>query len=256
VSAGPVHRPHALHRVAVVVPARDEEELLPACLAALAVAARAPDLAGTAVQVVVVADGCRDDTVGVARRAGVRVLDRGLDGGPVGNVGKARDRGARWVLADAARAGVPADRVWLASTDADSRVPADWLVVQRTAAEAGVDALVGTVEIDDWTGFAPEAVAAFTAAYDGWRERGVDAVHPHVHGANLGVRGSAYLQVGGFPPVGTSEDRELVAALQCRGPGVLRSPVSPVRTSSRRAARSRGGLGTDLARLAAHFEVG
>ena len=58
-------------------------------------------------------------------------------------MGQARHRGALRVLADAGRAWVPAERVWLASTDADSRVPADWLVVQRTAAESGVDALVG-----------------------------------------------------------------------------------------------------------------
>jgi glycosyltransferase involved in cell wall biosynthesis len=235
----------------VVVPARDEEELLPACLAALAGAARAPELAGTAVQVVVVADGCTDGTVAVARRAGVTVLDAGTGAGTVGEV---RHRGVLRLLADAGRAGVPAGRVWVASTDADSRVPADWLAVQRTAAESGVDALVGTVRIDDWTGFAPGVAEAFEAGYDAWRAGGPGAVHPHVHGANLGVRGSAYLRAGGFPPLAVSEDHGLVGALALSGASVLRSPVSPVLTSSRRAARSRGGLGTDLQRLARRFD--
>jgi glycosyltransferase involved in cell wall biosynthesis len=238
----------------VVVPARDEEELLPGCLAALADAAAVPGLAGTTVRVVVVADGCTDGTVAVARRAGVTVLDGGPGG--AGNVGEARHRGALRLLAGTGRAGVPADRVWLASTDADSRVPVDWLVVQRTAAASGVDAMVGTVEIDDWTGYSPQAVAAFHAAYDAWRSGGVDAVHPHVHGANLGVRGSAYLRAGGFPPLTVSEDHGLVGALLLSGATVLRTPVSPVRTSSRRVARSRGGLGTDLERLAARFDAG
>jgi len=237
----------------VVVPARDEEELLPACLAALAAAAQVPELVGTAVQVVVVADGCTDRTVTVAREAGVAVLE---STDPAGNVGEARHRGVLWLLAAAARAGVPPERVWLASTDADSQVPVDWLGVQRTAASSGVDAFVGTVEIDDWTGFAPGAVVAFGAAYDAWRAGGAGAVHPHVHGANLGVRGSAYLRVGGFPPLTVSEDRGLVGALLLSGAGVLRSPASPVRTSARRVARSRGGLGTDLARLATRFDRG
>jgi glycosyltransferase involved in cell wall biosynthesis len=241
----------AVDLIGVVVPARDEEELLPACLAALAGAARAPELAGTAVEVVVVADGCTDGTVEVARAAGVTVLD---GDSPAGNVGQARHRGARWLLAAAGRAWVPADRVWLASTDADSRVPADWLAVHRTAAGSGVDALVGTVVIEDWAGFTPAARVAFDAAYDGWRAGGAGAVHPHVHGANLGVRGSAYTRVGGFPPLTVSEDHGLVDALVLGGASVLRSPVAPVLTSSRRAARSRGGLGTDLQRLSAQYD--
>ena len=242
--------------IGVVVPARDEEELLPACLAALAGAARAPELAGTAVEVVVVADGCTDGTVAVARAAGVTVLEgaRSAGASATGNVGQARHRGARRLLATAARARVPADRVWLASTDADSRVPADWLAVHRSAADSGADAFVGTVGIDDWTGFTPEAVAAFDAAYDAWRAGGAGAVHPHVHGANLGVRGSAYTRAGGFPPLPVSEDHGLVDALVLGGAGVLRSPLSPVLTSSRRVARSRGGLGTDLQRLSVQFD--
>ena len=36
--------------------------------------------------------------------------------------------------------------------------------------------------------------------------------HPHVHGANLGFRASAYLRAGGFPALPTAEDHALVAA--------------------------------------------
>lgn len=235
--------------LAVVLPARDEERLLPACLSALAVAAAAPALAGTAVEVVVVADGCTDGTVAVARAAGVTVLT-----GRGRGVGAARDRGARHVLRAAGREWVPADRVWLAATDADSRVPADWLVTQRSGAESGVDAVVGTVDVDDWSGFPPGAEGAFRSGYDAWRRSGrLDAVHPHVHGANLGVRGSAYLAAGGFPPVPVGEDHALVDALVAGGASVLRTAVSPVRTSSRRVARARDGFGADLERLASQL---
>ncbi|MQA32365.1 glycosyltransferase [Modestobacter roseus] len=228
----------------VVVPARDEEELLPGCLAALAAAAAHPELSGVAVRVLVVTDGCTDGTAAVGHAAGVTVVP-----GAGRGVGAARDLGARTVLHAARQEGVPAGRVWLACTDADSRVPADWLVVHRAAAAAGVDALAGTVTVEDWSGFPPGAEAEFTAAYTAWRGA-PDAVHPHVHGANLGVRGDAYLAAGGFPPLLVGEDHGLVDALVAGGAVVLRSPAAPVRTSSRRVARARLGFGADLDRLA------
>jgi glycosyltransferase involved in cell wall biosynthesis len=234
--------------LAVVVPARDEEQLLPGCLAALAVAAADPALAGLAVEVVVVADGCTDGTAAVAAAAEATVLT-----GAGRGVGAARDLGARATLRAAARSWVPADRVWLACTDADSEVPADWLAVQRTAATSGVDALVGLVAVADWTAFPPGAEAAFDAGYQAWRAGGADADHPHVHGANLGVRGSSYLAAGGFPAWTVGEDHGLVDRLVAGGALVLRSPVSPVRTSSRRVARARDGFGADLDRLASRL---
>ncbi|MEU2349306.1 glycosyltransferase [Modestobacter sp. NPDC049651] len=233
--------------LAVVVPARDEAALLPGCLAALAAAAAHPGLTGVAVGVLVVADGCTDRTAAVAEAAGVAVVP-----GAGRGVGAARDLGARQALRTAAREWVPADRVWLACTDADSRVPPDWLVGQRTAAESGADAVAGTVVVDDWSGFPPGAEAGFTAGYDGWRAV-PGAEHPHVHGANLGVRGSAYLAAGGFPPVLVGEDHGLVDALVAAGAEVLRSPVAPVRTSSRRVARARHGFAADLDRLASRL---
>lgn len=233
--------------IGVLVPARDEQELLPACLAALAVAAAAPELTGVAVAVVVVADGCTDATVERAVEAGVAVVARP---GPQGNVGAARHAGALHLLADAARGRVPAERVWLASTDADSQVPADWLALHRTAAEAGLDAVLGTVAVADWSGHLPGAAGEFARSYDAWRAGGAGAVHPHVHGANLGVRGSTYLGVGGFPPEGADEDRGLVAALLRSGARVLRTPAGPVFTSARRVARARTGFGRDMALLA------
>ncbi len=229
----------------VVVPARDEAMLLPACLAALAQAARHPDVAGVPVLVVVVADRCTDDTAEIGRAAGARVLVT-----EAGNVGAARHAGTLAVLQEAAARGVADDRVWLACTDADSRVPGDWLALQRTGAQSGVDAVVGTVQVADWSGLPDHVPARFLDAYEAWRGAGVTG-HPHVHGANLGVRGSAYRAVGGFPPLPVSEDVALVGALLGAGRVVLRTPASPVVTSARRTPRAEGGFGTDLDRLAA-----
>jgi glycosyltransferase involved in cell wall biosynthesis len=61
-----------VNRVGVVVPAHDERDLLPACLAALAVAAAR--VAPVPVEVIVVADACTDDTEELAAAAGAHVL--------------------------------------------------------------------------------------------------------------------------------------------------------------------------------------
>ncbi|SCX50147.1 Glycosyl transferase family 2 [Klenkia marina] len=225
----------------VVVPARDEATALPGCLASLARATAHPELAGTPVLVVVVADRCTDDTADLAAAAGALVVTATGE-----TVGDARHAGALAVLARAPRP----ERVWLASTDADSLVPEGWLAMQRAAAESGVHALVGLVEVADWSGHPPHVAAAFTDAYDDWRRGGPGAVHPHVHGANLGVRGDAYLRAGGFPPLAVSEDAALVGALTLSGATVLRTPGCPVATSARRDPRAPGGFGTDLDRLA------
>ena len=57
--------------VGVIVPAHNEQGLLPACLASLRRAAHA---LCTPVHLVVVADACRDRTVQVAQRSGAAVV--------------------------------------------------------------------------------------------------------------------------------------------------------------------------------------
>ena len=58
--------------VGVIVPAHDEQDLLPSCLASVRRAAQA--LRGMPVHLVVVADACRDRTARVARRGGASVV--------------------------------------------------------------------------------------------------------------------------------------------------------------------------------------
>jgi glycosyltransferase involved in cell wall biosynthesis len=219
----------------VVIPARNEEELLPGALAALQVAAAAARGRGVVVDLLVVADACTDRTVDMARAAGIAAI-------PVaaGAVGPARAAGFRHLLA--AHATISPDRLWLATTDADSRVPPGWLVGQLLLAGAGADVVVGTIDVDDWSGHPPYVEARWRADYDP-RDG-----HGHVHGANVGARADAYLEVGGFAALDRDEDVALVAALAHRR--VVRTGGIPVVTSARLRSRAGGGFGDHLAGLA------
>ena len=139
--------------------------------------------------------------------------------------------------------------VWLATTDADTLVPAHWLRQQVRHASQGWDAIVGTIQVADWSGYPPGTRSLFRERYEG-----VDTgagQHSHVHGANLGFRASAYLAAGGFPALPTAEDHALVAALTAGGSRVLRTRALPVITSARRESRAPHGFSHYLAQLEA-----
>ena len=150
-----------------------------------------------------------------------------------GNVGVARALGVA-AAADWAAASGSAS-LWLANTDGDSVVPRHWLRAQVRMADEGRDLVVGSVRPrpDDLTS---EELAR-------WRERHSSADgHTHVHGANLGFAWEAYESVGGFAPIPTHEDVELVAAMRRAGINWVASGRITVTTSGRRVARAPGGF--------------
>ena len=63
-----------------------------------------------------------------------------------------------------------------------------------------------------------------------------------MHGANLGIRASAYRAAGGFQPLPTAEDHALIAAATAAGCRVLRAADVTVETSARRQARAPRGF--------------
>ncbi len=212
----------------MVVPAHNEEMLLPACLAALRQAAGAVSVP---VHVLVVADACADQTAATARACGARVITIGAR-----NVGAARAAGLTELLRLVA--GVDPAATWLATTDADSAVPSGWLRRQLGYANAGWDVVLGTVTVTDWAGHPPHVPGVFAARY-----AFSPGPHPHVHGANLGIRASAYRALGGFKPLRTGEDHALLAAATEAGCAVLQAGDIAVETSARRQARAPGGFG-------------
>jgi glycosyltransferase involved in cell wall biosynthesis len=227
----------SLREAAVVIPIHDEEAYLPRSLAALRRALRSAVALGVRVRAIAVLDACSDGSAAVATSVPwltvVRTTAR--------NVGAARSLGCALALR---RASVPPDRLWLALTDADSEVPFHWLTHQLVLAGRGYDAVLGTVEVRDWGGWSPDVRAAYLAGY-----RAGDG-HGHVHGANLGVRGSAYLAAGGFGPHAADEDVALVAALRRSGARIAATGRAPVVTQARPDGRAPDGFAGHLRRLA------
>lgn len=219
-----------IREVRIVVPARDEADRIDRCLGGIAAARATVEALGVRTRVVVVADACRDDTAArAAAHAGVEVVV--TDAARVGI--------ARHVGVDAAGDdghGADPGTVWIASTDADSVVPADWLVAHLALADRGADAVLGLVHLP------PEhASAAALARWHAGAQQG-----ERVHGANLGVRLDAYRAVGGFPPLAAHEDVSLVAALRDAGRRVVPTARGSVRTSGRADGRAPSGFAGHL----------
>jgi glycosyltransferase involved in cell wall biosynthesis len=228
----------SIEHIAVVVPARDESELIERCIRSIReaeerLAERCADEVATSV--VVVADGCTDDTVSLARNLGVIVIDI-----PDVGVGAARAIGIAHVLRSSP---VAPERLWIANTDADSAVTVAWLIDQCELAQSGVDARIGAVR--------PNFADLTAAQLRVWRRlhRGRRAAG-HVHGANLGVRASSYLAAGGFRPLIEHEDVELVDRLRASGARVVAAPRPDVVTSGRSVGRTPGGYAGYLRGLA------
>ncbi|WP_252974518.1 glycosyltransferase [Janibacter melonis] len=220
-------------RVALVVPARDEQLLVGSCLAAL-LTSRDPlrrSRPAVLVDLPVVLDRRPDATAPLlAAAGGPAVASDPRQAGP------ARAAGARCVLARSRAAGVPDAALWLASTDADTVVPVDWLAVQVELAQSGLDAVVGTVEPGDVED--PRALLAWHCRHE------LGEGHPYVHGANLGVRASTYLAAGGYPPLPLHEDAVLVDAVRATTDRLVATDRTRVCSSGRRAGRCDGGFAT------------
>ncbi|MFC8680585.1 glycosyltransferase [Microbacterium ureisolvens] len=224
----------------VVVPVRDEELLLEASLSALVDAVDAASDAGIRTEVRVVLDRCTDASARIAADFPFPTLTS-----DAGRVGAARALGVEHALD--AMAGTSIDRIWIANTDADSRVPAGWLTHLR-AMSLTADVCVGTVR-PDFDDLSAAQRALWLRTHTPGRPNG------HVHGANLGLSARAYLAAGGFAPLGEHEDVDLVARCRNRGALVVASDAAEVLTSGRRAGRTPGGYARYLRQQAADLAL-
>ena len=228
---------HSIQHAAVLVPARNEESLLPRCLNSIlrALAKLPSDITS---DIIVVVDRSTDQTLKVARSmlGGYGAAFTTLKG----RVGVARAHAAKVALA---RYGGPLECCWLANTDADCVVPENWLVDQMFFAGMGAQAVDGTVVVDSFSEHCNGTAGLFHDTYTIYS----DGTHPHVHGANIGIRADLYLEAGGWASLATAEDHDLwdrLSLLNCR----RLSPASlTVITSGRRIGRAPHGFAQALA---------
>ncbi len=216
----------------MLIPARNEEALLPRCLrSVLSAAQHLP--ANVTCELLVVADACTDSTAQIARTM-LRGYGRVLCSTDA-NVGAARALAAREALQAIQHDSIPC---WLANTDADCEVPLTWLTDQLVLAQAGCAAVAGIVDVDCFAEHLPVVESRFRTSY----LLHEDGTHPHVHGANLGVRADAYLLAGGWYPLPTAEDHDLWRRLRAVASTCVSDARLRVITSGRRTGRAPQGF--------------
>jgi|GEM_PF-5429842 len=159
----------------IIIPARNAESTIASCLASIASLDPGP------LEVIVVDDASVDATSALAAQSGARVIRLGENAGP----GLARNAGAR-----VARGGT------LAFTDADCRVPKDWLA--RFHAEPLARRYSGIT--GPYAGaIAPTALATLMDRALKHEQRHLPAAIESSISSNLFVRAADFRAVGGFP---------------------------------------------------------
>lgn len=234
--SGPALR--AYDAAAVVIPAHNEREKLPACLRAVLTAALCAPLPVT---IVVVLDDCDDGSADLVGEYGPDVHFISVD---AHNVGTARAVGfgyARSLLGD----GIRDTRCWYATTDADSRVDPGWLAHQMSV---GAEMVLGVVRVTDWRQHPAAVVDRYVQGYQGAPGTS-DRDHEHIHGANMGFNARAYWRVGGFRTLATGEDVDLVERFEAAGYSIHRDTELSVITSARTQARAPHGFAHHLSEL-------
>ena len=203
-------------RVSVVIPAYNEERLLPATLAAVRAAAEAIAMRGWEWEVVVCDNNSTDRTAEIARAAGATVVHE-----PVNQIGRARDTGARAASGD-----------WLVFIDADSLPCAGLLGDIADAIESGRWVGGGaTVRLPEDT---PRSARLYAGTWNAWSR-----LVGWAAGSCVWAEAAAFRAAGGFgsevyagEEIGLS--RRLARVGRARGLGFRILAAHPLLTSDRK----------------------
>lgn len=247
-------------RACVVVPARNEEDLVGRCLQALADQRL---ISPEEYEVILVLDGCTDETESRAREAKIRNprLRLHLLDGPAEGAGHARRVGME--AACARLLGMGRGKGLIASTDADTVVAPDWVSAQLGCVDHGARAIGGRIELGDDENL-PTDIAGWRA--ERGKQRQADLLsesrkegpryleHWQFSGASLALTAEVYEEIGGLEPHAALEDENLERILRQRSISIERPLSVTVTTSARLVGRARHGLARDLA-LATWFRT-
>ncbi len=240
-------------RTIIAIPVCNEAERIGACLVALgSQTGRGANTLG----ILLFLNNCTDDTAAVVAHTcrrlalSVRVVELDKAGANAGWARReAMEAAARWLDEAGASDGV------ILTTDADSRVPGDWVAKNLAAINAGADAVAGRIALDpDEAARLPDALHArgrLEGAYEALLTELATTIDPRVDdpwpchwtasGATLGVRLSTYRRVGGMPAVPVGEDRAFMDRLLAADARVRHAPDIVVVTSGRLDGRAPGG---------------
>ena len=249
--------PSGTLQACVVVPARDEEERIGACLDALGAQAGVDPGSW---EVLLVLDQCRDRTRDRALESAashpqltLRLLD-----GPGRGSGGARATGMDAACERLHAVGRPHGLI--ASTDADTRVAPDWLARQLEFARGGARAIGGRIELcpvereelhqSVVAGHREQSLSRFERVRAQLPDDGSVADHWQFSGASMAVTADTYRAVGGLGDNAHSEDEALERALLERGVPIERRLEVRVTTSPRLDGRASHGLARLLRTLA------
>ena len=218
-------------RIAVGIPARNEADALPACVAALVRAADKAEIGW--LHIVVLANNCQDGTASTpGRDLGPRVSLHMIEAELPPE--RAHAGWARRLALDAAFTHLRAGDDLLLSTDADTLVAEDWLSRTLTHFEAGYDAVAGLARLNprDLRALPPphRARLASLRRYDlalsylkAMRDRDEPwPRHFYEGGASIALSRAAYQAIGGAPTPPVGEDKALFEAV--RRIGAQKSP--------------------------------
>ncbi len=254
--------------VCVIVPVRNEGLNLEATLWALTnqIDLKGKALAKNCYEIIVLANNCTDNSAEIARRFAqnqpnlmLHVVEMTLnsDRAHIGWVRKLlMDEASRRFKSLGRNLGV------IASTDGDTRVASTWIAATLAAINHGADAVGGRIitdssersKLDRLTrlyylrysryGYLTSQLETYLDPYFESLPR-----HHHHYGASLAVTAHIYDQVGGLPPLRSSEDVALYDALRRVDARFRHSPTVRVITSARAIGRAEAGLSDRLSQL-------
>lgn len=240
----------------VAVPVKDESERIADCLRALTLQSEIQ-----ADGIVLVVNNSSDGTASVVREllpilpVPVQIVEVDFPSGQA-CAGSARRLGLELAADRLGGDGV------LLTTDADGRVPPDWVAANLAHLRAGADAVAGRAVLDPADAvLIPDRLhdddakeCALADALDA-----IDALldpapwdplprHTEHSGASIAVTLDAYRRAGGMPPAALAEDRRFFDALRQVDARIRHAPDVTVTVSGRTLGRAEGGMADTIRR--------